>query len=212
MKNQAILMILGLLLSTTNLFAQGRYEQEMTTTIAALDKADNLPAIQAVVNKFEAISRVEKDKWMPKYYASYAYTVMTYFDKNDDSKDKALDNAQQYLDKAKAQSADKEETEILQTYIHQSRFFVSPMGRLKMFMSTTTEIENLIKAYPENPRAYLLQGIQLFHKPAFLGGGASSAKPFFLNANVRYDKQALKTKLDPAWGKDTNEYYLAKCK
>ena len=205
------ILILALTIFSIGTSAQTRYEQEMKNTLDALDKAQQLQDFKAVANKFDLISKVEKDKWLPDYYSSYVYTLMTYFDKDEDNRDKALDVAQTYLDKAKQLAADKEEVAILQAYIYQSRFFISPMARLKTFMQTNSTIEDLLKQYPENPRINMLQGIQLYHKPAFLGGGAEKAKPFFQKANVRYDKQQPKNALDPNWGKETNIFYLNKC-
>ena len=193
------------------LHAQSRYEQEMKSALDALDKAEKLPEFKAVANKFELISNVEKDKWLPQYYTSYVYTVMTYFDKDGDSRDKALDKAQIYLERVKKLPADKEEVAVLQAYIQQSRFFVAPSSRISLFTQTSAAIDQLVKLYPENPRVNLLEGIQTFHRPSFMGGGASKAKPFFEKANLKYQHQQLKTPLDPGWGKETNAYYLGKC-
>jgi len=111
------LLVVAMTVLAIGLHAQSRYEQEMKSALDALDKAEKLPEFKAVANKFELISNVEKDKWLPQYYTSYVYTVMTYFDKDGDSRDKALDKAQQYLDKVKQLSGDKEETAVLQAYI-----------------------------------------------------------------------------------------------
>lgn len=205
------LILLAIMAITAGVHAQTRYEQEMKSALDALDKAEKIQEFRAAANKFELISGVEKGNWLPQYYASYVYTVMTYFDKDDASRDKALDKAQVYLDNVKKLSGDKEEIAVLQAYIYQSRFFVAPNSRLSMFSQTSSAIDQLVKQYPENPRANLLEGIQLFHKPSMLGGGSSKAKPFFEKANLKYQKQQLKTALDPAWGKETNAYYLAKC-
>lgn len=204
-------LLAALIISALNINAQTRYEKEMAANIELLNKAEELQVFKTAANKFELIAKVEKAKWLPQYYASYAYTVMTYFDKDNDNRDKALDAAQTYLDKAAKLSGDKQEIAILQAYIYQSRFFISPMARLNTFLKTSTAIEELIRQYPENPRANLLEGIQLFHKPAFLGGGPAKAKPFLEKAKSAYGKQKLKNALDPNWGSDTNTYYLNKC-
>lgn len=196
---------------SVGLYAQSRYEQEMKSALDALDKAEKLPEFKTVANKFELISNVEKDKWLPQYYTSYVYTVMTYFDKDGDSRDKSLDKAQLYLEKAKKLLGNKEEEAVLQAYISQSRFFVAPSSRISLFTQTSSAIDQLVKQYPENPRVNLLEGIQIFHKPSFMGGGASKAKPFFEKASQKYQHQQLKTPLDPGWGKETNAYYLEKC-
>jgi len=205
------LLVMAMTVLAIGLHAQSRYEQEMKSALDALDKAEKLPEFKAVANKFELISNVEKDKWLPQYYTSYVYTVMTYFDKDGDSRDKALDKAQIYLERVKKLPADKEEVAVLQAYIQQSRFFVAPSSRISLFTQTSAAIDQLVKLYPENPRVNLLEGIQTFHRPSFMGGGASKAKPFFEKANLKYQHQQLKTPLDPGWGKETNAYYLGKC-
>ncbi|MGV4413942.1 hypothetical protein [Chryseobacterium sp. T1] len=210
MKKRTFLFVLVFLFVSFGFKAQTRYEKEMTTALDTLYKANDLSTYKALANKFDAISRVEKDNWLPKYYLSYIYTVLAHFEKETDNKDKALEMAQNYFNKSKAQSGNKEELAILQAYIHQSTFFVSPMTRLNDFGTNSTEIEGLLKSYPNNPRINLLQGIQLFHKPGFLGGGAAKAKPFFQKAESIYNKSQNLNSLNPNWGKTLNTIYLKK--
>jgi len=211
MKKRTLLFVLTFLFISLGFKAQTRYEKEMKTTLDALYKANSLATYKAVANKFEAISRVEKDNWLPTYYVSYVYTVLAHFEKETDSKDKSLEVAQNYFNKSKSQSGNKEELAILQAYIHQSTFFASPMTRLNDFGTISSEIEGLLKSYPNNPRIHLLQGIQLFHKPGFLGGGASKAKPFFQKAETIFSKSQNSNSLNPAWGRILNTIYLKKC-
>ncbi|WP_326983224.1 hypothetical protein VUJ46_01365 [Chryseobacterium sp. MYb264] len=210
MKKRIVLLVLAFFLVPFGSKAQTRYEKEMTTALEALYKANDLTTYKTLANKFEAISRVEKDQWLPKYYVSYVYTVLAHFEKETDRKDQSLETAQNYFDKSKAQSGNKEELAILQAYIHQSSFFVSPMARLNDFGTNSTEIEGLLKTYPNNPRINLLQGIQLFNKPGFLGGGAAKAKPFFQKAEAIYNKSQNVNSLNPNWGRTLNTIYLKK--
>ncbi|MEP2936686.1 MAG: hypothetical protein ABJM06_10215 [Gilvibacter sp.] len=191
---------------------QDRYQQEMEKALTGLDQAQVLADFKAVANKFELIAGVEKQKWLPQYYAAYTNTVMTYFDKDKDGRDASLDKAQQYLDIAEDLNPGNRENEILQAYIYQSRFFIAPMNRLSIFNKASSAIADALDAYKNNPRANLLQGIQMYHKPGFMGGGASKAKPYFSAAKTLYATSSLDTKFSPNWGVETNDYYLSLCK
>jgi hypothetical protein len=191
---------------------QDRYQQEMEKSLIALDKAEVLSDFKEVANKFELIASIEKQKWLPQYYVAYSYTIMTYFDKNKDARDTSLDKAQEYLDVAKLLNSGNREIEILQAYIYQSRFFVAPSNRLSMFNKASSAIDDALKSFQNNPRANLLKGIQMYHKPGFMGGGVNKAKPHFSKAKELYVSTTLESKLDPNWGVETNDYYLSLCK
>ena len=209
MKTTVLTALLFLICNTV--FAQDRYEQEMDKALTALDQAQVLADFKTVANKFELIAGIENQKWLPQYYAAYSNTVMTYFDKDKDGRDAALDKGQEYLDKASELNSGHREIEILQAYIYQSRFFVAPMNRLSTFNKASAAINDVLDAYENNPRANLLQGIQIYHKPGFMGGGANKAKPFFLTAKKLYATNNLDNKLSPNWGVETNDYYLSLC-
>ena len=198
-----------LLLVSSAAIGQDRYQQEMEKALSALDQAQVLPDFKAVANKFELIAGIENQKWLPQYYAAYSYTVMTYFDKDKDSRDTALDKAEEYLNKAAELNSGNKEIEILEAYIYQSRFFVAPMNRLSMFNKASGAIADVLDAYEDNPRANLLQGIQMYHKPGFMGGGANKAKPYFLEAKKLYGATTVVSELSPNWGVETNDYYLS---
>ncbi len=210
MKTSLFFSILFLISSIAT--GQDRYQQEMEKALVALDQAQVLSDFKATANKFERIADIEKQKWLPQYYTAYLYTVMTYFDKDKDSRDAALDKAQTYLDLAEEINPGNQENEILQAYIYQSRFFVQPGNRLSLFNKTSGAISDALKSYKKNPRANLLQGIQMYHKPSFLGGGANKAKPYFEKAKNLYASAKPANTLSPNWGVETNDYYLSLCK
>jgi len=205
-------LVVALILSYLVMNGQSRYEKEMQSALDSLNSSEELQDFKKVVNKFEQISRVEKDKWLPHYYVGYVYTVMTYFDKDTESRDLALDKAQEYVEKARRLKPKNEEISILQAYIYQSRFFISPMTRLTTFVKSSKAIAKVVELYPDNPRANLLQGIQFFHKPSFLGGGSNKAKPFFKKAEKLFTNDESKNLFYPNWGRETNKYYSDKCK
>ncbi len=208
-----IIIIFVAILSSLILNAQNRYEKEMQSALTSLYESKKLQDYKKIANKFEQIARIKKEKWLPQYYVAYSYTVMSRLDEEDtESRDLALDKAQEYLEKAKNLSSNTQETIILQAYIFQSRFFIDPNTRLSSFEKTSKAILDAVELYPNNPRANLIHGIQIFHKPAFLGGGAKKAKPYFDIAKKLYDNDSqTENSLYPYWGKNTNDYYSEQC-
>lgn len=208
-----LLISLLLFISSVSI-GQDRYQKEMDNALTALDKAQVLSDFKSVANKFGRIADIEKQKWLPQYYTAYTYTVMTYFDKSRDSRDNALDQAEVYLKKAEALNPGHREIEIMKAYIMQSRFFVVPGNRLSLFNKTSGKIADLLDDYRDNPRINLLQGIQMYHKPGFLGGGAGKAKPYFESAKDLYaiSGKSIESEFSPNWGVETNDYYLSLCK
>jgi hypothetical protein len=208
-----IIIIFVTVFSSLILNAQNRYEKEMQSALKSLEESEQLQDYKKIANKFEQIARIEKEKWLPQYYVGYSYIVMSRLDDEEtESRDLALDKAQEYLDKAKELSLNNEEITVLQAYIYQSRFFIDPNSRLGSFGKTSRTILDAVELYPNNPRANLIHGIQIFHKPAFLGGGAKKAKPYFDIAKKLFDDDnKIESALYPNWGKDANDHYREKC-
>jgi len=55
---------------------------------------------------------------------------------------------------------------------------------------------------PQNPRVYLLEGLNTLNKPAFVGGGAGMALPVFQKAQDMFAKESVADSTAPDWGRD----------
>lgn len=204
------LVTIILLCIVTNSFAQ--YKEEMAKALEILNKANKKEDFIAAANKFVQLSQIESQEWLTFYYACYSYTVLTYFiNDNDDLRDLYLDKAQDNYEVANKLMPNNDEVELLKGYILESRFIVSPMSRLSTGSEAVSTFKKVLKMNPNNPRAYTLYGIHIFHTPAFLGGGAKEALKVFKLGAERYKSFVPKDVLYPNWGLEDNDYWMAKC-
>jgi len=71
------------------------YFKTMKNTLFEMDTAVSMESMQLIANKFERIANVEKDKWLPNYYASFTYVLMSYREEDNKIKDQYLDKAEE---------------------------------------------------------------------------------------------------------------------
>lgn len=112
--------------------AQTPYEKTMTEKIAKVTASQNADELTALANDFLRIGDKEKTQWLPYYYAAFATiqkgrALMMGSDKS--QLDSIADQAQTYIDKAKAISGDNAEFYILEKMVHGIKMMVDPMSR-----------------------------------------------------------------------------------
>ncbi len=192
---------------------QCQFREELLTSLEQLKKANGLTDYVILANRFELIATVSQKEWLPWYYASYCCVRYTYFETNDELRDAWLDKAQEFHKKASKLAPENynHELQTLQGYIYQSRFIIAPFSRLLTNSRTEKELKNAIKSHPDNPRAYLLLGINTYYTPAFMGGGPKSALALLRTAQEKYSKFNLVGDLDPDWGKELTGVMIKRC-
>ena len=68
------------------------------------------------------------------------------------------------------------------------------------------------KLNPENPRIYVMEGIDLFNTPEQFGGSKEKAKVLFEEALKKYDAFRPESNIHPTWGAGTARYFLSQIK
>ena len=71
---------------------------------------------------------------------------------------------------------------------------------MTMIPQSAALTEKAIALNPENPRAHLMKGQQLFYTPEAFGGGKAKAKPVLMVAAEKFDNFKA-VGLAPNWGK-----------
>lgn len=192
-------------------FSSEDYRKVMVQSIEKLFQASTIPEYVEVANQFERISRIEKTEWLPLYYLSYAYIMISYQETDNVKKDAYLDQAQQYLEKAMVIEPNESELHMLQGFLYPSRINIDPMNRGMSYMGKMNEsLDKAIELNPDNPRVYFLRATMTFHMPEAYGGGASKALPLFKLADEKFRIFKPKNILSPNWGKEINELELKK--
>ncbi|MFC7668270.1 hypothetical protein ACFQT0_13445 [Hymenobacter humi] len=179
------------------------YTAMMASTIAEQDAAP-LAALPANIAKLERAASARPADWLPRYYQARGYLKMGFAAKDDDQKEKFLDQAQTALDQAdKLPGADKAEVLVLQAYIYQGRIQVSPMTRGPVFTGRVHEaLEQALNLSPNNPRALLVMGNDFYYRPRMFGGGADMARPYYERARQSFATFKSATALSPGGAKN----------
>jgi len=192
-----------------NLIAGENYQKAITQSIKELFQAKTIPEYVEVANQFERISNIEKGEWLPLYYASFAYIMISFQETENAKKDQYLDQAQKYLDQAMAIDPTESELYMLQGFLYPSRINIDPMTRGMTLMAVMNiSLDKALELNPDNPRVYYLRATMTFHTPEAYGGGAAKALPLFQAADEKFRIFKPKTAISPDWGKEMNDSEL----
>ena len=195
---------------TANVFASD-YEEAMAVNIEKMYQSTSAADLTALANQFSRIANVEKDQWLPSYYAAYCYLRATYFGQMEaDEIHKHLDKAQDELDKVLTKYSGESEIHALQAYIYQLRITDMAKG-MKYSLLANESLAVAEQLNPENPRIFYLKGTNIFYTPEAFGGGAENAKPILEKASKMFETYQPENKLMPAWGAEHNAEVLALC-
>lgn len=209
MKKLTIILILTSLFHAG--FANEAYHEAMSQSIDKLFKATIVAEYIETANQFERIARIEKEEWLPLYYASYAYIMISYQEPDNTKKDAYLDQAQKFLDQAMILEPSESELHMLQGFLYPSRITIDPMTRGMEYMNKmNASLDKALQLNPDNPRVYFLRGTMTYHMPEAYGGGAANALPLLKSAQEKFSVFKPQTDLSPNWGKEGNEADLKK--
>jgi len=201
------IFILAMILLSVFGKANDAYQKAMSQSIEKLFQAKTIPEYVEIANQFERISQIEKAEWLPLYYASFSYIMISFQEAENAKKDMYLDQAQKYLDRAMAIESNESELYMLQGFLYPSRINIDPMARGMLYMGKMNES---LALNPDNPRVYYLRATMTYHMPEAYGGGAAKALPLFQTAAEKFQIFKPKTELSPNWGKEMNEAELKK--
>ncbi len=209
MKKLTITLVLLSLTFTS--FSDETYQRAMGQSIEKLFQATTVPEYVDAANQFERISKIEKTEWLPLYYASYAYIMISFQEPENAKKDQFLDQAQKYLDQAMAIDPNESELYMLQGFLYPSRITIDPMTRgMELMPEMNKSLDKSLELNPDNPRVYFLRATMTLHMPEAYGGGAAKALPLFQLADEKFRIFKPKTTISPNWGKEITEAELKK--
>jgi tetratricopeptide (TPR) repeat protein len=205
------IFILAMILLSVFCKANDAYQKAMSQSIEKLFQAKTIPEYVEIANQFERISQIEKAEWLPLYYASFSYIMISFQEAENAKKDQYLDQAQKYLDQAMAIESNESELYMLQGFLYPSRINIDPMARGMLYMGKMNEsLDKALALNPDNPRVYYLRATMTYHMPEAYGGGAAKALPLYQTATEKFQIFKPKTELHPNWGKELNETDLKK--
>ncbi|MBN1182512.1 MAG: hypothetical protein JXB49_09515 [Bacteroidales bacterium] len=215
MKKIIFYFVIFLTLFITAIQAQ-EFESALADALSSFKTDSTLPQVAMTTGKFEMIATKWNDKWLAHYYASYAYAVQSFIEKEETMRDGLLDLADTHIQKAKEiYGKESDEFYVLSAMIASARLSVKPGSRWKEYGVIFEENINEAKQLnPDNPRIYYLQGDNLYYTPKMFGGGAKSALPYYEKADSLFKALPPPDSLNllPSWGMDHNSQMLYEAK
>ncbi|MDE3252498.1 MAG: hypothetical protein KGO92_06800 [Bacteroidota bacterium] len=195
----------------TMAIGQTKYEAGMVRGLEQLKDAKTAEDMAATSAFFERIGDAEKDKWLPYYYAAYANYLTGWMNPKAD-KDKVGEKSKELITKAEVLEPENSEIYCMKQMVAIMQMTVDPMSRWQSYgAEARADIEKAIKADPNNPRSYYLNGQTLMNTPEAYGGGKAVAKKLFEKALELYKTFKPASAFHPDWGKEQAEKLLAAC-
>jgi len=219
-----ISFIIIAILLVASMFAQtsDKFTTAMQSKIALMDSAKDVNALKDVSAAFERIGDAEKTQWLPYYYAALSQVnagnqIMSAsgvnFSNISDKTDPYADKAELLLDKAEALSKDNSEIFVVKKMLATLRLMGDPMNRYMTYGPEGAQaLEKAKKLNPENPRPYVLEGMDKFYTPEQYGGSKEDAKKLFEEALKKYGSFKPESNIHPSWGKSLVEGFMAQMK
>ena len=193
----------------------------MEPKVAELDTTHSMDVLKDLANAFERIGDAEKNQWLPYYYAALAninhgnmlMTKTGGMGGNANELDPVADKAEQLLNKAEVLSKDNAEIYIIKKMIASLRMMGDPMSRYMTQLPIATEaLSTAKKLNPENPRIYLLEGMDKYFTPEQFGGSKEEAKKLFEEAMKKFETFKPESGIHPNWGRGQTQYFMSQIK
>ena len=201
-------------LVVTAAFAQSeKYVKAMEALVPAVDTTHSIDGLTDLANSFERIANAEKTQWLPYYYAALCHISkanMYYSTQEVDKIDPLMDIAEPLLKKAEELEKDNSEVFCLRKMFSTGKMMADPMSRYMTYKSLAdAALETAKKLNPENPRVYLLEGIDKYYTPEQYGGSKEEGKTLFQEAAKKMETFKPASSIHPSWGASQIKYFLS---
>jgi tetratricopeptide (TPR) repeat protein len=166
---------------------------------------DSLNKAEVIKAKYAFQPYAESDnkelKTLAYYYMGYAdYRLNLLFPEvKEDQKEKFLNEAVEYLEKAAALDSDFSDAHALLSSAYGMKA-AGVFSGMKYGPKADNAIEKALNKGPENPRAHMLHAVGLQYKPSMFGGSTEGAIKGFKKAAELFKTFQPKNELMPDWG------------
>lgn len=189
------------------------YKQILKQTMDAFDTTRSFTAKVQMANKVNLIAKKYNTEWAPQYYAAYAQAGLSMQPElmtESAKRDAYLDEAETHLaDAVTLLGKQTDETHVMAAVIANYRLSVDGQKRWQQYGKVfEKELDDAKAINPDNPRMYLLKGINKMYTPTFFGGGKEASKPYFEKAKDLMDKEPNDDITKPYWGEGITAYFM----
>lgn len=160
---------------------------------------------------FERALTQDEDNYLFHYYLGYADYRLTVFYQERDKIDQYIEDGIKHLTKSIQLKDDFSDSHALLSSLYGSKIGIKPMLGMTLGPKAGKEVSEAIELDPNNPRAYLVDGISKYHTPPMWGGGVDKAMASLLKAISLYDSIPPPDSLMPDWGWDEAYVWVGNC-
>ncbi|MBK6265302.1 hypothetical protein JKA74_09640 [Marivirga sp. S37H4] len=206
MKKLIILLIV--LLPVVGVAQESKFNTEMNSLVKGLDTANKQPMFVDLLNGFYRVSEMEKEEWLPKYYAAYCNIRLSTFSQDPDKIDEYLDKAMSLCKEVEDYTSNSEILAIMGR-IAFMKTSLDPMTRGPKYSTMTKEFLNEALAInPKNPRAHLIYSQYYYYTPEFFGGDKETSCAHLEKSKNVFAVQNSKDGIDPRWGANLTDILI----
>lgn len=208
-----IFSVLAVCLAATSFAQSDKYVKAMEQLVPQVDTTRSITGLTELANSFERIANAEKTQWLPYYYAAVCLinTANTYYMQQQlDQIDPVMEKAEPLLKKAQELEANNSEIFCAVKMLNSGKMMADPMNRFMTYGPAAAEALEKAKALnPENPRVYLLEGIDKFYTPEQFGGSKEEGKKLFQISKEKFLVAKPASSIAPSWGLPQVMYFLS---
>jgi hypothetical protein len=194
------------------LYANNKYEDAMQAAMDKFGTASSINELRDAAAQFERIAEAETEEWLPGYYASLIYCIVTFRTEDPQQKETYLKQCQSLVNNAMKIAPEESELFTMQGMIYQAYIGIDPARNGQVYAPKANgAFQVATKLNPKNPRPYYLQALSVMHTPTEYGGGKLAAVPLFEQAMELFSAQTSDQRFYPDWGKEDCEQNLQLC-
>ena len=186
-----------------------KFVKAMEKALAGIDSLQTSDQWLAASNNFERIAQKETREWLPAYYVAFCQTMAFNTTQDKTKFDLFAARAQEFVDKADALSPDNSEIYVLKSMVSTLFIRINPMVNGQKYGPVSAmQLEKAKTLNPENPRAYMQEGLTLLFTPPQWGGDKAKAKTTLETAMEKFNNFKPASSIHPDWGKKGTAMFL----
>ncbi len=211
-------MIIAILVLTIQLsFASDPgYQKALGAQLEKLQTAENVQELRDAANGFNRIAEMNKEEWLPNYYAALALINAGFKTEGLKEKDAFYNEAKMHIEKAVKSHGENTELVALRGYALMAELSADPGSRgQSMSPDVMNTFGRALSMDPQNPRAMILLAQMELGMAQFFGQGPEKACGMAQNSIKLFEQEEskeLNATETPVWGKEIAEKIALRCK
>ncbi len=206
MKN--ILFTIIFIVTCTTVNAQGKYEAGMGKAFSLW--SENKPT--EAIAMFERIAQVEKENWLPAYYAANVLITQSFGVEDKSIRNEMLEKAKAHVATAHKISPANSEIHTLEGFLYTSYVAMDPMIYAMQYNGKISDLHaKAIELDPNNPRAHANSIEYEMGAARFFNQDLTPFCKRLEETLVMFDNQKSDIKFAPSYGKERVESVIENC-